>query len=155
MKKQLTLKEVFFKEEMGQQSRFVESMRKQFSRAQTQEDLNYIAKAYDQILQLASNPDPNKRQEVLKSADPFFKFHFRLAYSDLQNGTLDVNSIPSGKQMLDTEIEKRRASEAETLASREKEVSRHANLTPQQKADMERQAQYGLGNTDPYRGLGS
>lgn len=154
--KRLSLKEVFFlKEEAStNNSRFVEAMRKQFSRAQTQQDLDYMASAYDQILQLAANPDPKQREDVLRSADAFFKFHFRLAYSDIRNGVLDVNSVPSGKEILDAELEKRKAAEAEQLAGMERNRSKFAGMSDQERGEAERRAVYGGDVKNPW-GLGS
>lgn len=158
--RKLMLKEVFLKEQTGQ-SAFLNAMRKQFGRARDQEDLDYMVNAYDRILQLVFEPDAQKRQEVLKHEEPFFKFHFMKANMDVNNGILSpesVKTMPSGKDMLNTELEKRRASQAEQEAQRKKNLAAQQPMTAKQKADAELRAVYGGDPNDPRvgrSGLGS
>lgn len=108
-----TLKEVFMREEedSSQNSRFVSSMRKQFGRPQDKEGLDYVARIYDHILQLVQGPE-GEAQEVLKSVDGFFKFHYRIAYQEYKNGSLDPTAVPSGEEIMEAELEKRHTAQA-------------------------------------------
>lgn len=146
MSKALTLKEVYFREEQdpGGSSRFVASMRKQFSRAT---DLEYIASVYDRILQLLETPT-EQQQEVLKGEEPLFKFHFRIAFREHQSGALDPNAAPSGSDIMKQEIEKREVAQATPPADP------NAGLSP---GEAQRRAVYGGDPRDANRttGLGS
>ena len=140
----LTLKEVFMREEGAQDSRFIQSMRKQFGRAPDQETLDHVAEVYDRILATLNSP-PNEVQNTLAAEDPFFKFHFRIAYQEFKSGILNPEAAPSGKSILESELEKRHAAQAEKNAGL-------ANTT--RGPDSARRAAYGGDVRNP-RGLGS
>lgn len=146
-KRRLSLKEVFMQEEdSSQNSRFVSSMRKQFGRPQDQEGLDYVARIYDHILQLVQGPS-DQAQEVLKSADGFFKFHYRIAYQEVQNGSLDPTVVPSGHEIMEAELEKRRTHQASSQAG-------NPPRGPADRAAAQKASVYGGDPNDP-RGLGT
>lgn len=151
----LTLKEIFLREEVNESdSTFLKSIRIQLSRAKDQATLDYIADAYDKILKLVFVEDPQQRQQVLQNEEPFFKFHFRKAYNDMRNGIITpeaVQSLPTGKEMVESELNKRRAREAEETAP----TPKPALPTQDDRNEAEVRAAYGGDPNKRPWGLGS
>jgi len=138
--KKLTLKEVFMREQEDgpQNSRFVSSMRKQFGRARSQEELDHVASVYERILGLVDVP-PEQAQDTLRAEDPLFKFHYRIAYQEFQKGTLDPDAAPTAQDIMEAELEKRHTAQASSRAA----AASRPSPTPADQRAAHRRSVYG------------
>jgi hypothetical protein len=149
----LSLKEVFgngprlYKEEIVEpNARYLNSIKLQMRRAKKEEDMSYVALVHNNIMKVLLGIGADTEEGLLYKADPFIKFHYRMAKKEFDAGILDPNTVPTGVELLKQERERRAAIPKPTFE--------RPNLSPEEWHKGEVDAAYGSPDRPPW-GLGS